>query len=54
MNVGSLVTIFGVLALVINMLIQTAIVAVVVYKMADNADIKERTVADMRRVAHDG
>jgi hypothetical protein len=52
MNVGNLVTIFGVLALVLNMLIQTAIVAVVVYKMADNADIKERTIADMRRVAH--
>jgi hypothetical protein len=52
MNVGILVTIFGALALVINALIQTAIVYVVVYKMADNADIKEGTVADMRRVAH--
>jgi hypothetical protein len=51
MNVGILVTIFGILALLINALIQTAIVAVVVYKMADNADIKDSTAADMRRAS---
>jgi hypothetical protein len=54
MHVGILVTIFGFFALLVNVLIQSAIVAVVVYKMADNADIKEGTVADMRHVAHDG
>jgi hypothetical protein len=48
MNVGAAVTIFGVLALLINALIQVAIVAVVVIKMADNADIDDGTAADMR------
>jgi hypothetical protein len=54
MNVGGLVTIFGVLALAINLLIQTAIVAVVVYKMANNADIDDGTAADMRHVSRNG
>jgi hypothetical protein len=54
MNVGGLVTIFGVLALLINMLIQTAIVAVVVSKMADDADIEDGTAADMRHVSRNG
>jgi hypothetical protein len=54
MNVGGLVTIFGVLALLINMLIQTAIVAVVVSKMADDADIDDGTAADMRHVSRNG
>ena len=54
MHVGTLVTIFGVLALSINALIQTAIVAVVVSKMADNADIDDGTAADMRHVSRDG
>lgn len=54
MNVGILVTIFGVLALVINALIQTAIVFVVVSKMADNADIDDGTAADMRHVPLNG
>jgi hypothetical protein len=48
MNVGFAVTIFGLIALLINLLIQTAIVAVVVIKMASNADIDEGTAADMR------
>jgi hypothetical protein len=48
MQVGRAVTIFGVLALLINGLIQSAIVAVVVIKMAHNADIDESIAADMR------
>jgi hypothetical protein len=48
MNVGAAVTIFGVLALLINALIQSAIVAVVVVKMANNPDIDDGTAADMR------
>jgi hypothetical protein len=51
MHVGVLVTIFGVLALLINALIQTAIVAVVVYKMANSPDIDDGTAADMRRAS---
>jgi hypothetical protein len=48
MNVGFAVTIFGLIALLINALIQAAIVAVVVRKMANNPDIDEGTAADMR------
>ena len=54
MHVGRLATIFGLLTLLINALIQSAIVAVVVYKIADEADMDEKAVADMRRVARDG
>jgi hypothetical protein len=42
------VTIFGVLALVVNVLVQSAIVAVVVIQMANNPDIDEGIAADMR------
>jgi hypothetical protein len=52
MNVGFAVTIFGLIALLINVLIQAAIVAVVVIKMANNADIDEGTAADMRCTSH--
>jgi hypothetical protein len=48
MNVGFAVTVFGLITLLMNVLIQTAIVAVVVIKMANNADIDEGTAADMR------
>ena len=48
MQVGAAVTIFGLLALLVNGLIQSAIVAVVVIKMAADANIDENTAADMR------
>jgi hypothetical protein len=51
LNVGAVVSAWSILALVLNGLVQTAIVAVVVNSMADDASIDDGTAADLRCIS---